>query len=228
MTSPSAAPTADLAALLDDGGLVLPAGDVPRAALALARDLEPDHLLHHSVRSWVYARVAAGARGWRVTTDFDDTALFVACVLHDTGLHAPARGDRRFEVEGADLARSFALAQGLPRATADTVWDAVALHTSVGIAEHKQAEVALARAGIAMDFGLDAHSVPDDLAAAVDVELPRLGLTPRLVDAIVADAAGSEGRAPAPSLAWLLVQERREPPHVTGMERRAAASRWGL
>ena len=228
MAISSTTPADGLVDLLDDGRLALPSGPVPRAALALARELEPDHLLHHSVRSWVFARVAAATRGWRVGTDFDDTALFVACVLHDTGLHAPARGDRRFEVEGADLARSFALDQGLPRATADTVWDAVALHTSVGIAEHKQAEVALARAGIAMDFGQDAHTVPDDLAAAVAAELPRLGLTPRLVDAIVADAHGATGRAPAASLAWLFVQERREPPHVTDMERRAAASRWGL
>ncbi|MBO0899922.1 HD domain-containing protein [Cellulomonas sp. zg-ZUI22] len=226
MTTPAALPPA-LADLLDGGRLVLPPGDVPRAALALARDLEPDYLLHHSVRSWVLARVAAAERGWR-PADFDDVALFVACVLHDTGLHLASRGDRRFEVEGADLARSFVISQGLPTSTADTVWDAVALHTSVGIAEHKQAEVALARAGIAMDFGSGADAVPDTLAAVLTTELPRLDLTRRIVDAIVEHAAGSDVRAPAASLPGLLVRERREPPHVTSMERAAAAGRWGV
>lgn len=213
--------------LLDAGRLVLPPGGVPRAALALARHLEPDYLLHHSVRSWVLARVAAAARGWRVRADFDDEVLFVACVLHDTGLHVPSRGDRRFEVEGADLARSFAIDQGLPQRAADTVWDAVALHTSVGIAEHKQAEVALARAGIAMDFGAGAEVVPRELASVLVTQLPRLDLSRRIVDAIVAHAGGSEVRAPAASLPGLLVRERREPPHVTTMERAAAAGRWG-
>ena len=212
--------------LLEGGRLALPPGDVARAALALARDLEPDYLANHSVRSWVLARVVASSRGWRAGTDFDDEVLFLACVLHDTGLHLPVR-DRRFEVEGADLARAFAIERGLPTAAADTVWQAVALHTSPGIAEHMRAEVALTRLGIMMDFGRDAHLVPDALATVMLDELPRLDLTRRITDAIVAHADGDESRAPATSLAEVLVRERREPPYLTTTERLAPTSRWG-
>lgn len=217
----------DVPDLLDGDRLVLPPGDVPRAALALARELEPDYLANHSLRSWAFARVVAGARGWRAGVDFDDEVLFVACVLHDTGLHVPSPGDRRFEVEGADVARAFAIERGLPTAAADTVSDAVALHTSPGIAEHMRAEVALTRLGITMDFGRDAHLVPDRLAAVLHEELPRLDLTRRITDDIVAHAGGSESRAPAASLAGVLVRERREPPHLTTTEREVPTSRWG-
>lgn len=217
----------DLDDLLDGGDLALPSGDVPRAALALARRLEPDYLLHHSVRSWVLARVVAASRGWCAGRDFDDELLFVACVLHDTGLHVPSTGDRRFEVESADVARSFVIDRGLPSRAGDTVWDAVALHTSVGIAEHMRAEVALTRLGVAMDFGQGAEVVPDRLVAALDRELPRLDLARRIVDAIVEHAGDSAARAPEPSVPGLLVQQRRRPPHVTWMERGAARGRWG-
>lgn len=216
-----------LEGLLDAGRPALPAGPVPRAALALARDLEPDWLVHHSVRSWLFARVVAAGRGWRADVDFDDETLFVACVLHDAGLHAGPPAERRFEVDGADLARAFAREQGLSARAVDTVWDAVALHTSVGIAEHKQAEVALTAAGVAMDFGFGARAVPDALADALDAHLPRLDVTRRLVDAIVAHAGDSPHRAPEGSLPARFVHERGVPPHVTSLERAAAAGRWG-
>ncbi|MDU0206399.1 hypothetical protein ACYEXS_29895 [Paenibacillus sp. MAH-36] len=42
--------------------------------------------------------------------------------------------DKRFEVDAANAARYFLKSRGVPE---EFVWDAVALHTSVGIVEYK-------------------------------------------------------------------------------------------
>jgi hypothetical protein len=41
------------------------------------------------------------------------------------------------------MQRDFLRSYGIPEASVDTVWDAIALHTRPGIPEHKKAEVAL-------------------------------------------------------------------------------------
>ena len=78
--------------------------------------------------------------------------LYLGTIMHDIGLvegmiHEP----RRFEVVGADFARSHLLEQGLDERRADVVWDVIALHSSVGIADYKGVEVALAHLGISVD-----------------------------------------------------------------------------
>ena len=69
----------------------------------------------------------------------DEEAASCGAVLHDLGL-VPAY---RFEVDGADPAREFCSKyQGSPE-RADLVWEAIALHPSVGIAFWVAAEIAL-------------------------------------------------------------------------------------
>jgi hypothetical protein len=57
----------------------------------------------------------------------------------------------RFEVDGANAARNFLRSYGLPEESIETVWTAIALHTTPGIPEHMKAEVALVTAGVEMD-----------------------------------------------------------------------------
>ncbi|CAM5683139.1 hypothetical protein SALBM217S_04868 [Streptomyces griseoloalbus] len=55
----------------------------------------------------------------------------MAALFHDTGLVPPYRSDdQRFEMDGADQARAFLLSHDIPAGDADTVWTAVALHTT--------------------------------------------------------------------------------------------------
>ena len=56
-------------------------------------------------------------------------------VLHDVGLTSQADRGRRFEVDGAEAAVDLLRANGLEAARAEIVWNAIALHTSPGIAE---------------------------------------------------------------------------------------------
>ena len=59
----------------------------------------PDFMYNHSVRSYLFARVAAAARGLAAGEDYDDELLFLSCILHDVGLAAQADRGRRFEVD---------------------------------------------------------------------------------------------------------------------------------
>jgi hypothetical protein len=58
---------------------------------------------------------------------------------------------RRFEVDGADAAREFLRSRGVPEPKADLVWEAIALHSTLGIPEYMRPEIALTQAGVAMD-----------------------------------------------------------------------------
>jgi GNAT superfamily N-acetyltransferase len=147
--------------------------------------------------------------------------------LHDIGLTETADRGARFEVDGADAAVQLLCANGLDPQAADIVWQAIALHTSGGIAERRAPEVALTRAGIGMDFGLDAHLIDDALAAAVHERYRRLQIARNLTDAIVDQARGRPNKAPAYSLPAGLVAERSQDRCLTALERQALASRWG-
>ena len=140
----------------------------------LAKTTEPEFLYNHSVRSYLFARCASASSCLTAGQDYDDELLFLSCVLHDIGL-VPAhdRGDR-FEVDGADIAVEVLRTNGLDEPGADTLWQAIALHTSPGIAERRKAEVSVTRRGIAIDFGGDAAPVAAEFADAVHGRYPRL------------------------------------------------------
>jgi putative intracellular protease/amidase len=204
-----------------------PQTQLAEVAGELARGAEPDFMYHHSVRSYLFACLAAAARGLTAGEDYDDELLFLSCILHDVGLTTQADRGRRFEVDGAEAAVDLLRANGLAAARAQVVWDAIALHTSAGIAEHRGNEVALTRAGIGMDFGSDAELVPGELAAQVHDRYPRLDMARCLTDAIVGQARGRPRKAPPYTLPGGLVRERAAGSSGTGMERLAAQGRWG-
>lgn len=207
--------------------LEFPSTPLAKVADELARGAEPDFMYNHSVRSYLFARVAAAARGLTAGEGYDDELLFLSCILHDVGLTTPADRGRRFEVDGAEAAVDLLRANGLETARAQIVWDAIALHTSAGIAEHRGSEVALTRAGIGLDFGSDAELVPGELAERVRDRYPRLEMARCLTDAIVGQAQGRPRKAPPYTLPGELVRERATGSSGTRIERLAAQGRWG-
>jgi hypothetical protein len=84
--------------------------------------------------------------------------LYVGAMFHDIGLTEGYRQSQlRFEVDGANAARTFLRSYGIPEASVELVWDAIALHTTPGIPEPKKPEVALVTAGVEMDVLGFAH-----------------------------------------------------------------------
>ncbi|MEU9454457.1 nuclear transport factor 2 family protein [Streptomyces sp. NPDC048277] len=176
--------------------LDLPDTSLSRDAYAYAARVTPAFVFDHSVRSYVFARAHDRNKGLRAGTDYDDELLFVACVLHDVGLSEEGNGDQRFEVDGADTAAAFLRERGVEERRIAIAWDAIALHTSQGIAERKGTVVALSQEGIATDIlGAQRENLPPGLADEVHALLPRQDLAYGLSDAIVTQALAKPHKA---------------------------------
>ena len=117
---------------------------------------ESPAIANHSFRSYLFARLLARHKGMRPDHDFGDELLYLVCVLHDLGLTEHANGKQRFEVDGADAAVEFLSGQGVSSSDIDVVWQAIALHTSGGIAE-RRGPICQLTGGIALD--IDATAV---------------------------------------------------------------------
>jgi hypothetical protein len=146
-------------------------------AIELAKSSSSPFLFNHVMRSWLFsALIAEGAESAP-----DPELLAVSTVLHDLGLTDRFAAQDRFEVDGANAARSFLKDRGIPTQQIQLVWDAIALHTTRSIALHKQPEVAMTHAGIAIDvIGAGLDLIPQDKLRAILMEFPRLSLKTEL------------------------------------------------
>ena len=113
-------------------------------------------LYHHSRRVYLFGQIHARRLGMTP----DPELLYLAAIFHDTGLVTPfSDAEQRFEVDGADHGRKFLLERGFSTAAADTVWTAIALHTTPGIPGRMGPEIAATHLGVMTDvlgLGLDA------------------------------------------------------------------------
>ena len=202
----------------------LPRDPIASAALELARSTESKSVFNHSVRSYLWAVLLAEHENATGEADYDPVLLFAATVMHDLGVGSGARGQQRFEVEGADLAAELLIAHRVSTSDVDRVWEAIAIHTSAGIAERRGLLAYLTREGVGIDFGRQAKVVLNH-QEAIHAHYPRLAMVRSLVDAIVEHAGRSDAAAPRYSIPGELLHERRQ--HgVTRMEQAAAQSPW--
>ncbi len=194
--------------------LGLPAGPLAEASLALVRTSESRPIVDHSIRSFLFARLVAEEEGSLSDAAYDEDLLFAATVMHDLGLGEHAQGQGRFEVEGADLAAGVLREHGVAEADVDRVWEAIALHSSIGIADRRGLLTYLTHKGVFIDVGRVADGVADRLRQEVFTAYPRPAGDRSIVDAIVAHAIRSEACAPPGSLAFELLRQRRETDHA--------------
>jgi hypothetical protein len=154
-------------------GITVP--DTPAIALALERarsDSEP-YLFNHAVRSWLFATRIAQLK----SIPHDAEVIALGALLHDLTLTKDFKGPRRFEVEAADSAQTFAREQGFDDRRAQLIWDSVALNSTPSIASFKETEVALCTAGIGLDWaGWQYDRFPAEEMAAILGAYPRLGM----------------------------------------------------
>jgi hypothetical protein len=131
------------------------------------------------MRSWLFGvLIAEGAKPAP-----DPELLAVSAILHDLGLTDRCSAQERFEVDGANAARSFLKERGIPAHQIQLVWDAIALHSTRSIALHKEPEVAMTHSGIAVDvIGAGLDLIPQDKVRAILAEFPRLSLKKQFRD----------------------------------------------
>jgi hypothetical protein len=189
--------------------LALPTGSLAEASLLLVQSAESALIADHSVRSFLFARLLAEHEGSVNDADYDEELLFAACVLHDLGLSTLAPGKARFEVEGADLAASLLTEHGVAAADVDRVWEAIALHSSLGIAERRGVLTYLTYKGVMTDVGRFAD-MPVAVLQQVRAAYPRPAVDRSIRDAIIAHASRSEAAAPPYSIAAELLRQERE------------------
>ncbi len=160
--------------------------DIPRTALAveaanISRSALPPAIFNHCVRTFVFAELIARAKG----LDHDAELVYVASVLHDTGLSPAHMSEKeRFEVDGARVAKALLEKHAVPAARRELVWDAITLHDSGGLARWKAPEVALVNAGVVADFGGSQDVLGRADIVALLQAVPRTGFIAEFLPAV--------------------------------------------
>ena len=129
-------------------GVTIPDSKLAREVTELVWDTESPLLFHHSSRVYYWGALSGKRRG----LSFDPELLYAGAMFHDMGLTPQyASADKRFEVDGANTACDFLRSHGIDEQDIQTVWTAIALHTTPGIPEYMHPVIALVTAGVEMD-----------------------------------------------------------------------------
>lgn len=162
-------------------GIKIPDSSMANQATELLREHGSELLYNHSLRTFLFASLNAHQNNVR----HDIELLYVSAIFHDLGLTSHYRSDdKRFEVDGANAARDFLTGHGVSPQSLQLVWDAIALHTSPGIAEYKEPEVALLNFGVALDVvGKGYNQLSDSDREEIIKQFPRNGLKKNIISA---------------------------------------------
>ena len=129
-------------------GVAVPDSKLAREVTELVRDTESALLFHHSSRVYYWGALTGKRRRLR----FDPELLYAGAMFHDMGLTPKhASPHERFEVDSANAARDFLRSHGIAADEIETVWTAIALHTTPGVPPHMHPVIALVTAGVEMD-----------------------------------------------------------------------------
>ncbi|GME56984.1 uncharacterized protein LTHEOB_9448 [Neofusicoccum parvum] len=149
-------------------GLQVP--DFPAAAKAFqfTREHCDATTYNHTARAAYWALILSKKLPEFRKSSVDLEVVVVGCILHDMGWATSKEllsNDKRFEVDGANIARDFVRKfstdndasdtpdlEGWSEARAQRMWDGIALHTTPSIARFAAPEVALTHLGVMADF----------------------------------------------------------------------------
>ena len=158
-------------------GTTVPDTTLVTDAIEHAREKCEPYLFNHVIRSWLFAERIGQIRH----VEYDAEVVAVGTLLHDITLNERFAGPRRFEVEGADLARKFAIRAGVDGRRAQLIWDSVALNSTASIALFKEPEVALCTSGIILDvIGAQYELISSSEMVTIIREFPRLEMKQRM------------------------------------------------
>jgi hypothetical protein len=167
------------------------------AALKLAGTTTSKPIFEHSLRSFYYARLTAELEGTVNDAAYDEGLLFAATVMHDLGLGTLAESRARFEVEGADLASALLADHGVSGGDIDRVWEAIALHSSIGLANRMGLLTYLTHKGVFIDAGRF-EGLPEHVTEPIRVAYPRQVGDRSIPDAVLKHARRSPAEAAPP------------------------------
>jgi hypothetical protein len=152
-------------------GIDIPDTRLTAEATELVHEVAPPLLFDHSRRVYLFGMLQGLRRGLKP----DPELLYVGAMFHDLGLTQTYRTtDQRFEIDGANEARRFLTRHGVGPEDAGRVWTAIALHTTPGIPEFMEPEIALVTAGVETDvLGIGRDDLDPEALKAVTDAHPR-------------------------------------------------------
>jgi hypothetical protein len=161
-------------------GVSIPDTQLAREIKEFIQDSETELLFNHSSLVYYFGAIAGKQRDLK----FDPELLYAGAMFHDIGLmRGHSSTSDRFEVDGANAASAFLKERGIVQQDLDTVWAAIALHTTPGIPQYMHPVVALVTAGVEMDvLGLTYPQYSEEVRNAVVAEYPR---TPNFKEDII-------------------------------------------
>ncbi|OAV60152.1 HD domain-containing protein [Enteractinococcus helveticum] len=162
-------------------GIAIPDSKMAQDATDLVRDVADDLVFHHSRRVFLFGSL----RGQEQGLEYDPELVYIGAMFHDLGLTDKYRTtDQRFEIDAADVARSFLSEYGITGPAGDKVWNAIALHTTPEIPLHMDPEVALVTRGVELDvLGIGYDAISDDQRSEVVAAHPRPDFKNRILAA---------------------------------------------
>ena len=171
--------------------VIIPDSLVAKEATDILREHASDLLFNHSVRVYLFA----AEQGRQQKLRFDAELLYVAAAFHDLGLIKKfSSQNERFEVDGANAARQFLSTHNVPEEQIQTVWEAIALHTTPGIPQYMRPEVALLYSGVGLDvLGKGFEQFPSDLREQIVARYPRKHFKEAFIQAYFAGFAHKPG-----------------------------------
>ncbi|WP_411293860.1 HD domain-containing protein [Streptomyces kunmingensis] len=192
-------------------GVRVPDTKLAREADELVRDTTSELIYHHSRRVFFFGAL----QGRNRDLSYDPELLYVGALFHDLGLNERFHDSgRRFEVDSADEARRFLTARGVPEDSVRRVWTAIALHTTPGVPEFLEPEVALVTAGVEYDvLGIGFDDVAQSDRADIVSLHPRPDFKRRILEAF------TYGVAPKPETTFGNVKADVLAHYVPGFER---------
>ncbi|MEU5978317.1 HD domain-containing protein [Streptomyces sp. NPDC047315] len=192
-------------------GVHVPDTRLAQEATELVRETTSSLVYDHSRRVYFFGALQGRHRG----LSFDPELLYIGAMFHDLGLDERFRDSgRRFEVDGADEARRFLQSHQVPEDGIRRVWTAIALHTTPGIPEFMEPEVALVTAGVEYDvLGIGFSDISATDRAEIVTLHPRPDFKRRILQAF------TDGISPKPETTFGNVKADVLDHFVPGFER---------
>ncbi|MEU8509406.1 HD domain-containing protein [Streptomyces brevispora] len=162
-------------------GVQVPDTALAREATQLVRDTTSELVFHHSRRVYWFGAL----QGRNRDLGYDPELLYIGAMFHDLGLGERFRtSGRRFEVDSADEARRFLQGHHVPEDSIRRVWTAIALHTTPGIPQFMEPEVALVTAGVEYDvLGIGYQDISEEDRSRIVALHPRPDFKQRILGA---------------------------------------------
>ncbi|EXJ87427.1 hypothetical protein A1O3_04387 [Capronia epimyces CBS 606.96] len=174
--------------------VTIPSTPLIDAAYSYVKQHTSECTLNHCLRSTAFSLMLLRKFPPLAAAKIDIECLVLSVLLHDMGWATTKTllsTDKRFEVDGANIAREFIKStnpddQEWDKHRLQLVWDSIALHSTHSIAWHKEPEVFATNLGIVADFLGPNIPLPGGLVTVEEYKeivaaFPRLGLKDEVV-----------------------------------------------